>query len=133
MKSKTICWPLLRFTSRQEFNALPLSKNYVDANRVVASVMSFMEVSGFDSDSTAASDLLELVKVSIVNERRTSVILSKIETPTHMKEVITRNGTAQSSVVLRSQAWFEEHGQCMDHVYCNQSTIPQAGKGAFSR
>jgi len=123
----------LWFTSRQEFNALPLSKNYVDANRVVASVMSFMEVSGFDSDSTAASDLLDLVKVSIVNERRTSVILSKIETPTHMKEVITRNGTAQSSVVLRSQAWFEEHGQCMDHVYCNQSTIPQAGKGAFSR
>ena len=28
--------------------------------------------------------------------------------------------------------WLEEHGQCMDNIYVNKSTIPDAGRGAFA-
>jgi hypothetical protein len=124
---------IFRFTSRKEFNDVPLSRNYEDANRMVASIMSLMEVSEFGINFSATSDLLELVKKSIVNDHRTQMAMSRIKTPSQIKQVIERNGTAKESMALRSPEWFEEHGQCMDHVYYKDSTLPQAGKGAFSR
>lgn len=92
-----------------------------------------MQASGFGDNPSASNDLLDLVRNSIISEYRTYVAMEKIETHAQIEEVIARNGTAQFSVELRSQEWFEKHGQCMDHVYYKDSSIPQAGKGAFSR
>lgn len=100
---------------------------------MVASIRSLMQASGFGDNPSASNDLLDLVRNSIISEYRTYVAMEKIETHAQIEEVIARNGTAQFSVELRSQEWFEKHGQCMDHVYYKDSSIPQAGKGAFSR
>jgi hypothetical protein len=34
---------------------------------------------------------------------------------------------------IRPTAWLEEHGTCADHIEARPSTIPQAGRGAFTR
>jgi hypothetical protein len=100
---------------------------------MVASIMSLIDMSELDMNPSAITDLLELVKKSIIDDHRTQVAMSRIKTPSQIKQVIERNGTAKESMALRSMEWFEEHGQCMDHVYYKDSTFPQAGKGAFSR
>jgi hypothetical protein len=35
--------------------------------------------------------------------------------------------------VIQSQDWLNENGMCIDNIYAGQSSIPQAGRGAFAR
>jgi hypothetical protein len=96
-------------------------------------MISLMEVSEFGMNSSAAADFLDFVKLRIVNDHRTYIVMSQIESPAQLREVIEQNGTAQESVRPRSLEWLEKYGHCLDHVYYKDSTLPQAGKGAFSR
>uniref|UniRef100_A0A7S1VIS3 SET domain-containing protein n=2 Tax=Grammatophora oceanica TaxID=210454 RepID=A0A7S1VIS3_9STRA len=54
----------------------------------------------------------------------------KFEDVKHVMEV----GTARHSVPdsIRPMEWLEENGLCLDNIRPDDSTIPQAGKGAFA-
>ena len=56
--------------------------------------------------------------------------------PKTFEEAIAGKGssTAMLSVpnVIRSQSWLSENGMCVDNMYPGQSSIPQAGRGAFA-
>jgi len=47
------------------------------------------------------------------------------------------HGAARHSVggksSIRSKEWLSQNGMCIDHMYVNISTIPQAGRGAFAK
>jgi len=78
-------------------------------------------------------DVIHFAKTKLVQEPRTRSALQNISTWHDLERVVVRNGIALATMELRSLEWFEENGQCMDHIYVNESTIRQAGNGAFSR
>jgi len=52
-------------------------------------------------------------------------------------EEVVKHGSARHSVggesSIRSHEWLNKNGICVDHLYVNVSTIPQAGRGAFAK
>uniref|UniRef100_A0A7S1GRS0 SET domain-containing protein n=1 Tax=Cyclophora tenuis TaxID=216820 RepID=A0A7S1GRS0_CYCTE len=120
------------FEDRAQFADVPLSNNFIAANRVAASLWQLTALDG-GLNAGQTEDLMSTIRESFVGEHRTKMALSQIEQIDDLKVVLERNGTAQATVKKRSQEWFDKHGQCLDHIYVKASTIPQAGNGAFAR
>eukprot|EP00547_Thalassionema_nitzschioides_P014871 CAMPEP_0194250442 /NCGR_PEP_ID=MMETSP0158-20130606/23056_1 /TAXON_ID=33649 /ORGANISM="Thalassionema nitzschioides, Strain L26-B" /LENGTH=1173 /DNA_ID=CAMNT_0038987265 /DNA_START=46 /DNA_END=3570 /DNA_ORIENTATION=- len=121
------------FTGRKQFDDVPVHKNWLHANQILASLWSLFGPEYANFSENEVIGLLEVVKQAGVDEHRTRMALSPIHTAKELVRVIERNGTAQATTQTRSQEWFEKHGQCIDHVYVKDSTIKQAGKGNFAR
>lgn len=121
------------FRSRKHLGSVPLSANYLEANRIVASLMSLTFTEGSSLSGEELTALLDLVKTSVVEQEKTSVVLASIKTPEDLRQIMSKNGTAEATVEKKSLEWLEENGYCTDHIYSKDSTIKQAGKGAFAR
>jgi len=121
------------FMTRPAFADLAMSEHFSQANNIIASIWSMISIPNVGITGIQGEDLLELAKLSVVKEHRTKMALRSVRTIEDIAHAVNRNGTAQFTVQPRSLEWFEEHGQCIDHIYVKDSTIRQAGKGAFSR
>ena len=121
------------FSSRAYLGKVPLSSNYLEANEIVASLVSMSDGPDAGLDEGSATDLLNIVKENIIEEERTRGVLSAYEAFQGTERVIKRNGTAEATTENMSPEWLEENGYCTDNIYAKQSTIPQAGLGAFAR
>ena len=51
-----------------------------------------------------------------------------------IEDTIRSGGTSKQhhERSIRDVSWLEERGQCMDNIKSDQSTIPEAGRGAFA-
>jgi len=115
------------FKSRSQFNhTISRSEHYQEANAVLQSLWRV---------GHSWNELLTLASNVLADRPLTRQVLPK--TPEEWEQIMKKkknddeNNLAQ--IEPRSLEWLEEHGQCMDHIYMNVSTIRQAGQGAFSR
>jgi thymidine kinase len=69
------------------------------------------QLEGSELGSSATIDLVHSVKESVVKGHRTRMALSTIDSMEDIAHVIERNGTAQATMQVRSQAWLEENGK----------------------
>lgn len=112
---------------------MPLEENFFDVDRIVASVWSLLNLEGASVDEAVIPGLLSTIQRHFVSKHRTKMALNPIQDVAALKALISRNGTAMATTIPRSQEWLETNGYCMDHIYVKESTIQQAGYGAFSR
>lgn len=83
-----------------------------------------------DDEQLLAKDLWDLVRnVTRARDRLASAI-----PPYEQVETVLTTGTAAHSTPnrIRSQDWLEANGRCLDNLRPSDSTIDQAGKGAFA-
>jgi hypothetical protein len=112
---------------------VPLEDDYDCVDEIVGSVWSLLNTEGASIDPDTVQDLMATLTNSFVHDIRTQVALKNVADMKGLQHVVARNGTAKATVERRSQEWFDENGYCLDHIYVKNSTIRQAGKGAFSR
>ncbi len=123
------------FHGRSQFAKMPLFHNYRDANRILASVWAFLSTESIIDSDDFVSKLLTLIPQYFVQKDniRTKSALNIIQTMDALRRVVARNGTAEVTISPRSKEWLDATGYCQDHIYVKTSTIPDAGKGAFTR
>jgi len=76
---------------------------------------------------------MSLVKKNLLISEKEKTSLSLVNTFEDLKNVVEKNGTAEMTVETRSLEWLKENGACQDYIYVTESTIPQAGRGAFAK
>ncbi len=117
------------FTKREDkFGPIPLRADFEKANEILKK---FWEtVDSMKPDDSFAQDLLTLTRNLQTREH------IRLAIPPNLSEAKRANdvGTAIVSVpnVIKSQEWLEENGICLDNIRSDQSTIVQAGRGAFA-
>jgi len=121
------------FLNRPEFHDVAVSYNYEESNTLLASVWGLMQADGLSLKRNEVEGMLSLFRKRFIKDKRTLSALSRVSRIEDIERVVTRNGTAQAEMKLRSLEWLEENGQCMDHIYVALSSLSQAGQGAFSR
>jgi hypothetical protein len=85
-----------------------------------------------DGNSQFAHDLLSFTnELTNSNKRIRMIIPDSME---DLKSIQKVGGTAMHSVpnVIRPLEWLEENGICLDNIVASQSSIPEAGRGAFA-
>lgn len=138
-----------RFVAREgEFGAIAISESYATSDNILSSIWSLTSLDSEDK----VSDMISMVKSTVVKDARTLSALSPIHSSEDLEKAVSRNGTALATMELRSLEWLEENGkffcallpccissltmtpgQCMDHIFVKESSIRQAGNGAFAR
>jgi hypothetical protein len=124
------------FDDRKHYmSAIPRKKDYHRADRLVQRVRSIHE-----RNPTSNSTKHALIGEEFWSIARNWITMPEVakalpETYGELKDVRTY-GTARHSVggpsSLRSQQWLQKNGLCVDNMYVDKSTIPQAGRGAFA-
>lgn len=103
-----------RFQGREGYlGRVPLSLNYKEANEIVSSVVGLVSGQGSNLNENEAMDLMEIIKRDILVDDRTKVIFKSLKTLDDVKEVMVKNGTAETTTEKRSIEWLEENGECL--------------------
>jgi hypothetical protein len=114
------------FEGREEsFGPLPLSHDFEAADRLLQKFWKLVQ-----GKEAFAQDLLTLMKELPERPHLKMAIPSTIKDAKKAKE----SSSAMMSVpnVIRSEEWLQENGICLDNIRQDQSTILQAGRGAFA-
>lgn len=123
------------FRHRKEFQSVPLSENYKRANYMIASLWAYLSINRLADSSAFWQAFLPIIlgKIMHPQDLRTMSVLREVQSMEDIQHIMARNGTAEATVQARSKDWLDQNGYCLDHIYVADSTIPQAGQGAFSR
>jgi hypothetical protein len=123
------------FRHRPIFKDVPLAESFRRANHVVASIWAFISINRVNEAAFLSEALLRQVRNNFVDEidLRTATVLRNINTIEDLQRIIARSGTAEATVEARSDDWLARNGYCLDHIYVAESSVPNAGRGAFSR
>lgn len=123
------------FRYRPNLKDVPLSENFRRANFVVASIWTFLSINQVDDAIIFFASLLSIIKERFVEktDARTSSVFKGINVIQDFYQIIERGGTAEATVQVRSEDWLARNGYCLDHIYVTESSIPNAGRGAFNR
>lgn len=128
------------FSQREyKFGQIPLTIHFRDANRITSKFLRLFDKNSivdkllgkFTSDSTSyAEDLWNLTRDLTPLKRHLFAL------PADYKKAFESKGKDVALLtvpdVQRSTEWLEENGICLDNIYVEQSTVPQAGRGAFA-
>jgi hypothetical protein len=124
------------FDLRQDFlGVIPREDDYIAADHIVQKTHSLFRKHYTGMAEDEASALKDLWNVT----RNVSSPALQRALPERYEEVdeVINFGTARHSVggpsSLRSREWLHKNGICIDNMYVNISTIPQAGRGAFAK
>jgi hypothetical protein len=110
---------------------LPLSDDFEDADEALHKLVDVVNKTGKKRNTEMVLDALRLLgNMTSPRPRMVNAIPKDIET----LERAVEKGTASLTVPhrIRSIAWLEEHGRCLDNIRPDLSTIRQAGRGAFA-
>ncbi len=114
------------FEGREEkFGPLPLSYDFKKADSLMKKFWK-----NVDEKDSFAQDLLTLTKELPDRANLRMAIPAKLDDAKTQRS----SGTAMLSVpnVIRSKEWLQKNGICLDNIRQNQSSIHQAGRGAFA-
>jgi len=114
------------FSGREyKFGPLPLSDHFKDADEIVETFWKNVK-----EDDPLAESLYELTKNLVTDVKLRMAIPETMEKAKEARS----SGTAMLTVpnVIRSPEWLEENGICLDNIRADQSSIRQAGRGAFA-
>ncbi|KAG7370513.1 SET methyltransferase domain containing protein [Nitzschia inconspicua] len=120
-------------SGRPAFKDVPLWANFKEVDRIASSLWSMLQIEGAAIDQRAVPILLASIQNDLVTSHRTKMAMTNVANIEQLDLLVMRNGTAKMTVEARSQVWLMEHGFCLDNFYVKESTILQAGKGAFAR
>ena len=108
------------------FNDVPRKKNFRRAHRILQLLAenNIMDSNYIDTLATVVSWY----------DKRTASLLPRAKNGGEVENEISVNidDLAESTINKRSVEWIKENGKCLDNIYADTSTIPQAGKGAFA-
>jgi len=124
------------FTNREELlGIIPGESQFTDADALLRS---------FSRDNIDNNSNNNLAHRSDANERYEKLLNEAHEKDKRLRMALPNNvqdvpealqmGTARFSAKdsLRSTEWLEENGACLDNIVTGVTTIPQAGRGAFT-
>ena len=124
------------FTSRTSvMGDIPRYSDFVRADRIVRKMQIAKNMAardGYSAESEVFSDIWDMV-LRLSNQALMRALPQRHE---ELDEAI-KHGVARHSIggesSIRSQEWLNANGMCIDNIYVNISTIPQAGRGAFAK
>ena len=101
-----------RFRSRETFANVPLKGNFEEANTLLASIWSMINLEGASLTEADATLFLSILRERVVklDRTRTRSALMPVRNSKDLEHVIGRNGTALATVEARSPQWFEDYG-----------------------
>ena len=116
---------------KQQLGIVPFEEDFEIADNLTAKMRKLLKKHG-TGNMNVTCDYWNFVRES-VSERVTVALPESLE---DLEEAI-KYGTARFSLggakSFRSREWLEEYGMCVDNLYADQSTTPQAGRGAFAK
>lgn len=123
------------FESKTEYQAMPLSRHYPQANRFLRGFAAFRDLisNSYGVSPSATKDLLTLIHS--IKDIFQSPVLNALPEDSAVVDEIVQKGTeyVHYNRSIRTIEWLRENGSCMDNLVAGTSTIKQAGRGAFTR
>jgi len=119
------------FETRQETYAdLPSSEDYEQADVIVSNFTNAMLLHDPPPSDPDGQKLWDMIREVVVRPQRRSVLPSAVEE----LEKMHASGSARHALPnsIRTTEWLKTNGMCMDNLLIGVSTIPNAGRGAFS-
>jgi hypothetical protein len=118
----------------ESLGVIPRERDFLHADHIIRKMLELTRQSDSDEEDTVIfNDLWGIVR----NVSSPAMQRALPERYGQLEEVLVSLGTARYSVgglsSIRSQEWLNQNGMCMDNIYVNSSTIPQAGRGAFAK
>jgi hypothetical protein len=114
----------------------PLSDDFPVAEELLRQFASLTQESSLQETSTLQQDLYDIIaSLSALPHPFVSRVLGAL--PDDLADALKAAEAGEIAVLhqphhIRSPAWLQEHGRCMDHMRPGMSTLPQAGHGAFA-
>lgn len=111
--------------------AIPLTGNFVTVDKFLKKFKKISLKHQRSDNPEFTRDLWDLVKVTTSFDTRNANAMPLTFEDMQSAQTI---GSAESRLPysVRSLEWLNEHGRCMDNIAPGNSTIPQAGRGAFA-
>jgi hypothetical protein len=112
--------------------------DYMDADKVLDSVIEFMDTYGGEMTDDLKDEALDFILETVLGTaagKHAKVIRSLIPDNFRKLRTVKEMGGSfhyRNSDLVKSTEWFEKHGMCVDKIVSGASTIPEAGRGAFS-
>lgn len=101
---------MCRFTGREAFADVPVTKDWNDANFVLASVWALSHLENAELGDKETLGLVDMIRNNVIDEHRTRMALGTVSSMEELSRVVERNGAAQATMEVRTPEWFEEHG-----------------------
>jgi hypothetical protein len=113
----------------KDLGVIPLSRDFLQADKLLRQIWD--TVDGKLTTDLAAK-VWKVALTAIGNNQRLRIALP--DNVTDVERVLDVGGSASNSVPgrIKSPEWLEENGRCLDNIQPGDSTILQAGKGAFA-
>lgn len=111
---------------------IPMYEDFVVADDILGKITSNKLLGGEDYDNEIAQDVLDMIR-NMESVRVRNALPKRIEDLREAQIVGTARFSIGGKESIRSQAWLEAHGSCIDNLYVASSSIQQAGLGAFSK
>jgi len=112
--------------------------DYKEADKVIDGVIEFMDKFKDHLTPELEDEILEFITKSLLGAaagQRAKAIRSLIPAhPGKLQAVVDAGGTFnyRNPDLVKSQKWLTKYGTCVDNLKSGQSTIPEAGRGAFA-
>ena len=112
--------------------------DYEHADKLLDNILAFMERFEGQMSDSFKNTILDFMVENVLegaSPKRAKVIRSLLpQRIDKLREVKDAGGTFEyrNRDIPKSPEWFEEHGLCVDNLRPGQSTIPDAGRGAFA-
>ena len=115
------------------FGEIPFSDNYDDARDLLQSLVSLKSTKKHTSALHDLYDLMRgLSKKELFDSRTLNALPEKVEDAIEATQPEKDLGTILQRNYTRNRTDLQEHGKCIDHMVPKESTIKQAGRGAFA-
>ncbi|GKY99567.1 hypothetical protein MPSEU_000911000 [Mayamaea pseudoterrestris] len=139
-----------RVKERPAYHSIPVTSDYSDADSLLEEYESLRKQvcgDGLCHEPMRAADPITTVSsptsslhsslYQLMNSLKStwpSPVLNALPENPETVDQLTAQGTAMRDYhrSIRSIAWLEEHGDCMDKIRIDESGIPNAGNGAFA-
>jgi hypothetical protein len=118
-----------RFTRRENLGPIPVKGDHIKAEIFFTSFKRLQQ-------KISKLDLLDDAwDTFVTNSSWPSRIIAALPDKEDYDQMVEEGGLRElkRNRMVRSQEWLETNGVCGDNFYANESTIPQAGNGAFTR
>jgi hypothetical protein len=117
--------------TRNKYQTVPLFDDYIKANEIISRFQKMTQQ--LSLSSSMIESLWKFVSTPTNWNRRPFYALPS--NYTEAIDIMRLGGTAMLhfNKSIRSLEWLESNGECMDNIYDQVSTIPDAGRGAFAR
>jgi len=122
------------FESRfDKYGFIPYKYSYKDADDLLEKYNDTLRTPYkhiLDKNTKMEQDLWAMISSGPFESRTSNALPTSFE----QMELALNVGTANSFLndTIRSMAWLQQHGRCIDHIRPGRSTIRQAGRGAFT-